>query len=492
MARRGLEPLVGSSPDAEAALDPIQEARTRELVCAVTGRDRVALLDAIAGAALFAGREIEGPPVRIRRGQRDRGIARGDGVIDRFPSESLQAPEPRTPWWAPWRWLGRWLRRRSSAAAPTDLASWLERAARRPSTTSIELQLAGARLPEGVVIVDGDPRRMGIEVDGWLAIGPGEPGLEAIGLSGLFSVDGARPIPELESALERLAWKRAERLARPALAAISAAHAELHEQVERAEAELATRAAAVDELRFDDPDGFARQAIESARSSVIQLARQLIDQLSSQLSTELDQLGRRWSAEVGDAVSGELRGITARIASESPEQLAAIHAGLNRLLQAALRGTTHQLFAEAVASLPHREGAPRPESPDPRTVEIAAALVSSNVPLVSPPSRVGDLFRSADTRKERLVESLSERVSRLRQLALSDLLDGEPTLESALIGPLREALVDAARAHARSLSDRRAAERLAIASERARLEPAIRLRDHTAAAAEALGRALER
>jgi hypothetical protein len=272
---------------------------------------------------------------------------------------------------------------------------------------------------------------------------------------------------------------------------VSTARAELDAAIERRELELAARLAVAESLRFDDPAGFAEAELASARRAIVQLVPQLIHQLSTQLASELERLGRSWTAALRGAASNEqLRAASAQIAAAAPGELAGIRADLGRLATAALRGAAHELLAGAIESMPHCSGSSWP-APIPGPVDLAPVLGSeSTAQLLPSGSRLGSLFRSADSRRSRSLESLSESLTTARLRAEAELLDSEPALEEAVFEPLRRRLIDAAQAHANELADRRTRMRVEVARERAGLESTIGLRDRVAGAERVLASAV--
>lgn len=453
----------------------------------------------------------------------------------------------RPPRWAFWLWIARfagtflWRRqlaeraraeaevgvaRRALAAASqavpappsarpaTDLPRLIEAAVSKSGVARISLELARARLPEGVVAIDlpevNAAGRLALEIDGCVYVGDPEsspvtglPRAVQADLSRLLVIDaddGVRlsagadrwlPVGDVHGAVDRLpallAHERALRLGRRALEAIRAACDELDDRLERAEASFAARIDDWDAVRLRDPETFIQASLDAVRPAVNERVHQLIGEASVQLSGELGRLEDGWLRAILEAGSGEeLRVVATRIEEEGLEALGGVQTDIRRLIEAGLRGGAHEIYPRLVEPLRQRAGGAArlppaersaPPAPAPAPVDIAPALADGEgLQLGAAASRLRSLFRSLEGRKERLRQALTQRLGWIRGLASAELLDAEPALAEALLQPLGAALTIAVSQHQAWVESELAAERAAIARERAALEPTARLR----------------
>lgn len=298
-----------------------------------------------------------------------------------------------------------------------------------------------------------------------------------------------RHVGRFTDAAPRLRWlllvERALRLARFAGQALKLGQSAIGETLDQAEAGFEARLAELRARQIADPGAFLNQALERVAPLITERVHVLIQQWTADLAGQIERAGPGWVAEVAQAAGADqLRAAAPRIEQEMAAQVARVHEDAQHLVAGGLGGGAHDLFRELCRDL--RRISPEmgdEEPPTPAAVDIAAALTGDLDELKLGPvaSRLTSLFRSIDTLRAELVQRIEDRVGRLRNLVVAQVLDAEPALRASLVEALRTGFGLAMVRHANWLEKALAEENEAIARERAALAPLGKIRDAAAA-----------
>ena len=433
----------------------------------------------------------------------------------------LAVPGPlrrRPPVWAVWRWVARWVlalvaRKRLAAEASAaeqvgyvraELAtveteademnqqaqaldaSFVDRL--RAAATggegtiaSVELTVVGGPLPEGVEVVD--PARAG-ETDALLVLSgdqvilaPADREMAPRRLGGYAEAVAALPV--------LLASERALALGRRARYRIVVGADTLEKAIERAEDGFRARIERLEALRLTDRAPFIATQLERMRSLVTERIHMTLEQATVHLGMEVERLGAGWARAISEAGSGDgLRSAADAIDGGSPAALKELAKEVRLLVAIGLNGATHDLFPELVAELrklglpPEVASPPKLELPAPAPVEVCPSLAAGQTDRVLGSAQwLSALFRSLDARRSEALERIEQRRHRLRDVAMSELLDSEPRLAAALSTALGLALEAALDRYDQWLESALENEHAAIARDRDALSPLMQVRE---------------
>ncbi len=433
----------------------------------------------------------------------------------------LAVPGPlrrRPPVWAFWAWLVRWVlalvsRKRLAAQASaaeqvgyvraeltsveTEAQEMNHRAQALDATfvnrlraavaggdgnvTSVELTVVGGPLPEGVEVVD--PARPG-ETDALLVLSgeqvilaPADRDMAPRRLGGFVQAVAALPVL-LES-------ERALALGRRARYRIVVGADTLEKAIERAEAGFRGRIERLEALRMNDRQPFIAAQLDRMRKLVTERIHMTLEQATVHLGMEVERLGAEWARVISEAGSGDdLRTAASAVDSGSAAALQELAKEVRLLVAIGLNGATHDLFPDLVAELrklglpPEVASPPKIELPPPAPVEVCPSLAAGHTERVLGSAQwLSALFRSLDTRRSEALERVEQRRHRLRDVAMSELLDSEPLLAAALSNALGLALVAALDRYDQWVEAALQNEQDAIARDRDALSPLMQVRE---------------
>ena len=454
------------------------------------------------------------------RAQQDEVRAELSARESQLQRAQLAVPEPlrrRPPVWAVWAWVVRWVvalfaRKRLAAEVSaaeqvghvrSELAG-LERQSEEMSqraqeldatfvrrlraavggaggVATVELTVVGGPLPEGIEVVD--PARPG-ETDALLIVSGSEvilsPADRDIGtrlLGGFPQAVAALPVL-LES-------ERALALGRRARYRIVVGADTLERAIERAEAGFRARIERLEALRMSQRDPFIAAQLDRMRPLVTERVHMTLEQATVHLGMEVERLGAQWASAIAQADSGDgLRAAADAIDKGALADLQGLAKEVRLLVAIGLNGATHDLFPELVAELrklglpPEVASPPKLELPPPVAVEVCPSLAAGLTDRVLGSGQwLSALFRSLDTRRSDALERIEQRRHRLRDVAMSELLDSEPRLAAALSGALGLALVAALDRYDQWVEAALAGEQEAIARDRDALSPLMQVRE---------------
>jgi hypothetical protein len=433
----------------------------------------------------------------------------------------LAVPGPlrrRPPVWAFWSWLVRWalglvsrkrLAAQSSAAEQVgyvraelsavdgELDALGQQAQSLDATfvnrlraaaggadgrvSAVEVTVVGGPLPEGVEVVD--PARPG-ETDALFILS----GDQVI----LAPIDGDGPPRRLGSFQQAVAAmpvllesERALALGRRARHRIVVGADTLEKAIERAEAGFRARIERLEALRMTSREPFIAAQLARMRSAVTERIHMTLEQAQVHLGMEVERLGSQWARAVSEADSNDsLRAAADQIDSGSTQALKELAKEVRLLVAIGLNGATHDLFPELVAELlklglpVEVASPPKLELPAPPPVEVCPSLAGGHTERVLGSAQwLSALFRSLDARRSDALERVEQRRHRLRDVAMSELLDSEPQLSAALSSALGFALEAALDRYDQWLESALAIEAEAIARDRDALSPLMQVRE---------------
>ena len=433
----------------------------------------------------------------------------------------LAVPAPlrrRPPVWAFWAWLIRWVtglfsrpRLAAEASAAEQVghvraelarveAEALEMTQRTQAldanfvnrlraaaaggngkVTAVEVTVVGGPLPEGVEVVD--PARPG-ETDAMLVVAgdqvilsPADRDLELRPLGGFAQAVAALPVL-LES-------ERALALGRRARYRIVVGADTLERAIERAEAGFRARLERLEALRMTSRDPFIAAQLDRMRVLVTERIHMTLEQATVHLGMEVERLGSAWARAISEADSSDgLKNAASAIDATCEKSLKELAKEVRLLVAIGLNGATHDLFPDLVAELlklglpPEVAKPPKLELPTPTTVEVCPSLAAGQTERVLGSAQwLSALFRSFDARRSDALEKIEQRRLRLRDVAMSELLDSEPQLAASLSGSLGLALVAALDRYDQWLESALAIEHEAIARDRDALSPLMQVRE---------------
>ena len=432
----------------------------------------------------------------------------------------LAVPAPlrrRPPVWAVWAWVVRWVvglfsRKRLTAEANASeqvghvraSLAGLERESQEMSqhaqaldatfvnrlraavgggggVSTVELTVVGGPLPEGVEVVD--PARPG-ETDALLVVtgeevilSPADRDMAPRRLGGFPQAVAALPVL-LES-------ERALALGRRARYRIVVGADTLEKAIQRAEAGFRARIERLEALRMGDREPFIAAQLKRMRPLVTERIHMTLEQATVHLGMEVERLGAQWAGAISQADSGDdLRAAADAIDKGSPADLQGLAKEIRLLVAIGLNGATHDLFPELVAELrklglpPEVASPPKIELSPPVAVEVCPSLAAGLADRVLGSAQwLSALFRSLDARRSDAQERIEQRRHRLRDVAMSELLDSEPQLAAALSGALGLALVAALDRYDQWVEAALHSEHESIARDRDALSPLMQVRE---------------
>jgi hypothetical protein len=495
---------------------------------------RTELINALCGMPVLAPRAPGGPPIRIRRGTAavvrgkrhdgtyiEHALAPGggdDAVIERRDAARaeladrelalarIDAAVPRfvrarpTGWrvllWPIW-WLLAWLRRgdlvqraeaveaaevaRRDAQASDDQLAGVRAGVERDvhayaeavrglaaarDLLEVELEVTTERLAKGVELCEVG--RSAASFDAIVLVEHGKiraPGGAAIGTG-----DALAGLEAFASAA------RAMRLARRACKTIALTVATLDDQLASAEEAFDKRIAALEAQRLTEPATFIAAQLAHIRPQIVTSVSAVIEHASAHLGAELATLGAEWIESIASCASGDaLKDAITQIETTVATSLQRIADETRTLVFGGGSGSAHDLYPGLVAPLVALGLPALPARRPARPLTPFAVLPSlATVPIAKLSGAwFGGLFRSFETRRTEIREKTHARIEQLRELASAELLDVEPELHAAIEQVLAPQLVAACERQASALDEALAAERTAIAAERARLAPVV-------------------
>ena len=433
----------------------------------------------------------------------------------------LAVPAPlrrRPPIWAFWAWLIRWVvgltarKRVAAEAAAAEQVGYVRaalagieaeadqmnqqaqaldatfvnrlRAAAsggEATVVAVELTVVGGPLPEGIEVID--PARPG-ETDALLVLSgdqvilaPADRDLAPRRLGGFAQAVAALPVL-LES-------ERALALGRRARYRIVVGADTLEKAIERAEAGFRARIERLEALRMTDRQPFITAQLDRMRNLVTERIHMTLEQATVHLGSEVERLGAAWARAISEAdTSDALRNAASAVDATTVTSLKELAKEIRLLVAISLNGATHDLFPELVAELrklglpPEVASPPKIELPAPSPVEVCPSLAAGHTERVLGSGQwLSALFRSLDARRSDALERVEQRRHRLRDVAMSELLDSEPELAAALTSALGLALLAALDRFDQWLEAALAIEREAIARDRDALSPLMQVRE---------------
>ena len=335
----------------------------------------------------------------------------------------------------------------------------------------VELELANGPLPEGVEVRE---------------LGRGSASVDAVVIVKQQSIfaPGELLIGHVEKTVSilpmLLTHTRALRLARVARDAIAASVAELDEQLARAEEELRARVDRLIAMRLADPPAFVQIQIAGLRPSAVASVNAVLEHAAVHLGSELAQLGDSWIGSVAaSTTSDELKEAIAQIEQTAAAGAQRIADETRTLVMGGAGGSAHDLYPELVSALiPH--GLPEAELRKKRRApvlprfEILPSLANtSSAKLSGAAGWLAGLFRSFETRRTDVRETVHARISHIRDVATAELLDAEPQIRAAIEHALDAELHAAIEVQTAALEAAIAAERAAVEAARAQLRPSV-------------------
>ena len=448
---------------AEAPADALQLAREIEegsrrvpWRVGVDGDDlaaRTAVFDLLAGGGMLEPRAPGCPPLRLRHADQTGFVARRD----QGPPEELSLEHHARPRASTWRRrVLAWLR------------SLVARVIRRPQLQPGKPDRFVARLRElasGSVVgvteialhVARGPLARDLEV-----LEVGEP-IDTSELDAVLVAAGTRlctpdrertSIGELPDAVatlpQLLEIARALRLAERALAATTQIVAAVDAEDRAAAADFAGRVADLEDLRIEDPAGFARSQIERIGKQIVPMVTTVIEHAAAHLGADLARLGQEWRTAIERvSTSGELSDAVAKINETSAASVRQIAEDARLLVMGGIGGCVRDLFPEVAAplrehGLPAEQAKARSPAPPLPAVPVLGALASPTAMNVGSAGWFASIFRSLDSRRTGIRDKVEQHVARLEQVAVAEMRDAEPKLraaiEAALTGELEAAL----------------------------------------------------
>ncbi len=347
--------------------------------------------------------------------------------------------------------------------------------------SAVELTVVGGPLPEGVEVVDparaGDTDAILILSGDQVVLAPADRDASARRLGGFAQAAAALPVL-LES-------ERALALGRRARHRIVVGADTLEKAIERAEAGFRARIERLEALRMTQRAPFIQAQLDRMRPLVTERIHMTLEQAQVHLGMEVERLGSQWARAVSEAGSGDgLRTSANQIDADSPAALKELAKEVRLLVAIGLNGATHDLFPDLVAEL-RKLGLPaevakppKLELPPPVAVEVCPSLAAGQSEKVLGSAQwLSALFRSLDARRSDALERIEQRRHRLRDVALSELLDSEPQLSAALSGALGLALEAALDRYDQWLESALGVEHDAIARDRDALSPLMQVRE---------------
>jgi len=466
--------------------------------------DRTALFDFLAGGGLLGARAPGCAAIRLRHADRTGFVAlREQGPPEELsmlthldaararpgrPRAGERHARPRE------RWLGRavaWLRslvarafRRPQLPAPDAFVARLRELASGSVAGVIEIALHVARGPlsRNIEVLElGDSSETG-QLDAMLVVAGMRlctPDLERTSLGELTVATATLP--------KLLELARALRLAGHALDATARIVAAVDAEDRAASADFAGRVADLEDLRIEDPAGFARGQIARIGAQIVPSVAAVMEHAAAHLGADLARLGREWRLAIEHvSTSGELGEAVAKINETSAASVRQIAEDARLLVMGGVSGCVRDLFPEIAAPLREHglsEELTRARSPLPPlpTVPVLRSLASPSAMNVGSAGWFAALFRSLDARRSDIRGKVEHQIARLEQVAVAEMRDAEPELRAAIERALADELAAALERQRVWLESAIAAEhaefalrREAVAARTARLDVARR------------------
>lgn len=234
-------------------------------------------------------------------------------------------------------------------------------------------------------------------------------------------------------------------------------------------------------MQIGDKLEFVQKQLASVRPQISQSIHAVIEHAAHHLGSELAALGNEWAATIANArTNDELKAAVQRIEQSAPLDAKRIAQEIHMLAVGGAAGSAHDLFPELLASLkPHGL-----EEPPPRTAPQLPPIDLMPTMTHTPPGKLSGaggwlsgLFRSFETRRTDVATKATARVTQLRELASSELLNAEPKLFAAIEATLQAQLLAAIARQEAWLEKTLANQRNFVAREGAKLAPLARMRD---------------
>ena len=435
--------------------------------------DRTTLFELLAGRGLFGTRAPGCAAIRLRHSDRTGFVARRE----LGPPEEHTRPRPRG-------WLGRalsWLRglvvRRRQLPAGEPFVTRLRELASGtvPGVVEIVLRVATSPLPRDIEVVE-----------------LGDDAIDTSELDAVLVVEGTRTsigeLPQTIAALPKLLEiARALRVARSALEETTRIVAEVDAEDRAAAADFAGRVADLEDLRVEDPDGFARTQIERIGAQIVPSVTAVMEHAAAHLGADVAELGREWLTAIERvSTNSELSDAVAKINETSAASVRRIAEDARLLVMGGVGGCVRDLYPAIAAPL-RKHGlseqltAARSPMPPLPQVPVLRKLASPSAMNVGSAGWFGALFRSLDSRRTDIRDKVEHQVARLEQVAVAEMRDAEPRLREAIEAALADELAAALERQRTWLESAIAAEhaefalrREAVAARTARVDTARR------------------
>ena len=349
------------------------------------------------------------------------------------------------------------------------------------SVREVELELGEGPLPEGVELIElTRPAQTAESVDAIFLV-------ERDVIHAPHNDDGAAlavgKIPDVIANLPALLGRaRTLTLALHARDALEPVVTKLDDDVTDSEESLRLSIERLEAMEISDKPAFVQKQLASVRPQISQSIHAVIEHASHHLNSELAALGNEWTASIANShTNDELKTVLQRIEKTAPIDAKRIAQEIHMLAVGGAAGSAHDLFPELLATLrPHGlEEAPPRGAPQLPPIELMPTMTRTPPAKLSGAANwLSGLFRSFENRRSDVQTKAAARMTQLRELASSELLDAEPKLFAAIEATLQAQLVAAIARQEAWLETALANQRDLVAREGAKLAPIARMRDN--------------
>ncbi len=446
--------------------------------------------------------------------------ARGELENRRRELDELErgvAVRPR--WWAIWKWPGyiadlmrsgsRREQRRLAASVASDAHARFEHAERAAievvertspardryvmalrglasggaagvGVAEIVIEVVSGMLPEGIEVLElTGASRASAEVDAVVVVETG--GVYAPGMPGTRPRIGA--VAETFSTLPQLlASARSLGISRRYRDKIAATIASLDLLIDQKETSFAKRISALESMRVTDVAGYTEIQLARVQPQIIASVNAVLEHASVHLNSELASVTNEWVKLLAQVTTGaELATAVSTIDTAWDATMKRVAEEVRLLAMGGVGGSARDLYGSLVApllqlGLPEADGRPPRAAPQLSPVSILPSLNA-------PTSKLDDkgffasLFRSFENKRTEVRAKAGERLQRLHEVAVAELMDAEPKFHAAVREALINLLAGAIGIQTRYLDQALTRERNAIKNERADLAPLVAVRD---------------
>lgn len=349
------------------------------------------------------------------------------------------------------------------------------------SVREVELELGEGPLPEGVELIElTRPAQAAESVDAIFLV-------ERDVIHAPHNDDGAAlavgKVPDVIANLPALLGRaRTLTLALHARDALEPVVTKLDDEVTDSEESLRLSVERLEAMHIPDKLAFVQKQLANVRPQISQSIHAVIEHAAHHLGSELAALGHEWTASIANSRNNdELKAALSRIEKSAPLDAKRIAQEIHLLAVGGAAGSAHDLFPELLAALrPHGlDEAPPRSAPQLPPIELMPTMTRTPAAKLSGAAGwLSGLFRSFDSRRSDVQAKAAARMTHLREVASSELLDAEPKLFATIEAALQAQLVAAMARQEAWLETALANQRSLVAREGAKLAPIARMRDN--------------